>query len=125
MTTGGRQRYAVSLLKLGFNISERTVAKYLRGLRPRAGKSDPRWKAFLASHREVIVAFDFFTVPTLTFKLLYCFLAIKHGRRKILHCSVTAHFTSKWLVQQLRKTFPEGVHTAPSSSTTTRNLMAM
>ena len=92
MTTGGRQRYAVSLLKLGFNISERTVAKYLRGLRPRAGKSDPRWKAFLASHREVIVAFDFFTVPTLTFKLLYCFLAIKHGRRKILHCSVTAHF---------------------------------
>jgi hypothetical protein len=61
------------LLKLGFNISERTVARYLRGLQPRPGNPDQRWKAFLANHREVIVAFDFFTVPTLTFKLLYCF----------------------------------------------------
>jgi hypothetical protein len=50
------------LLKLGFTISERTVARYLRCLRPRTGKHDQRWKAFLANHREVIVAFDFFTV---------------------------------------------------------------
>jgi hypothetical protein len=106
MTTGERQRYTV-LLKLGFNISERTVARYLRGLRPRAGKPDQRWKAFLANHREVIVAFDFFTVPTLTFKVLYCFLVIEHGRRKILHCNVAAHPTSEWVVQQLRETFPE------------------
>jgi transposase InsO family protein len=95
------------LPKLGFSISERTVARYLRGLRPRTGKPDQRWKAFLANHREVIVAFDFFTVPTLTFKLLYCFLVIEHGRRKILHCNVTAHPTSEWVVQQLRETFPE------------------
>jgi hypothetical protein len=95
------------LLKLGFNISERTVARYLRGRRPRGGKPDQRWKAFLANHREVIVAFDFFTVPTLTFKVLYCFLVIEHGRRKILHCNVTAHPTSEWVVQQLRETFPE------------------
>jgi hypothetical protein len=52
------------LPKLGFSISERTVARYLRGLRPRPGKPDQRWKAFLTNHREVIVAFDFFTVPT-------------------------------------------------------------
>jgi hypothetical protein len=50
-------------------------------------RDDPakRWLSFLANHREVIVAFDFFTVPTLTFKLLYCFFVIEHGRRRILH----------------------------------------
>jgi putative transposase len=95
------------LLKLGFAVSERTIAGYLRGLRPRMRKSDQRWKAFLANHREAIVAFDFFTVPTLTFKLLYCFLIIEHGRRTILHCNVTAHPTSEWVVQQLREAFPE------------------
>jgi putative transposase len=95
------------LLKLGFNISERTVARYLQSLRPRTRKRDQRWKAFLANHREAIVAFDFFAVPTLTFKLLYAFLIIEHGRRKILHCDVTAHPTSEWVVQQLKEAFPE------------------
>jgi hypothetical protein len=56
--SGAPKRHG-ELLKLGFNISERTVARYLRGLRPRAGKPDQRWKTFLANHREVIVAFDF------------------------------------------------------------------
>jgi hypothetical protein len=87
------------LLKLGFAVSERTVARYLRGLRPRRARSDQRWKAFLTNHREAMVAFDLFTVPTLTFKLLYCFVIIEHGRRKILHCNVTAHPTSQWVVQ--------------------------
>lgn len=95
------------LLKLGFAVSERTVTRYLRGLRPRTGRSDQRWKAFLANHREAIVAFDLFTVPTLTFNLLYCFVIIEHGRRKILHCNVTAHPTSEWVVQQLREAFAE------------------
>jgi putative transposase len=54
------------------------------------------------------VAFDFFTVPTLTFNLLYCFLVIEDGRRKVLLCNVTPHPTSDWVVQQLRETFPEG-----------------
>src|SRR5438105_13203636 len=100
MPTGERRGSMASLLKLGFTISERTVARYLRCLRPRTGKHDQRWKAFLANHREVIVAFDFFTVPTLTFKLLYCFLVIEHGRRRVLHCNVTAHPTSQWVTQQ-------------------------
>ena len=52
-------------------------------------------------------AFDFFTVPTVAFKLLYCFFVIEHGRRKILHCNVTRHSTAEWIVQQLRETFPE------------------
>jgi putative transposase len=95
------------LLKLGFEVSERTVARYLRRLRPRRGDSSQHWLAFLANHREVIVAFDFFTVATLTFKLLYCFIVIEHGRRKVLHYNVTSHPTSEWVVQQLRETFPE------------------
>jgi putative transposase len=53
------------------------------------------------------VAFDFFTVPTLTFNLLYCFLVIEDGRRKVLLPNVTPHPTSDWVVQQLRETFPE------------------
>ena len=54
-----------------------------------------------------IVAFDFFTVSTVTFQLLYCFFVIAHGRRKILHFNVTRHPTADWVVQQLREAFPE------------------
>jgi hypothetical protein len=61
----------------------------------------------LQNHREAIVAFDFFTVPTLTFQLLYCFFVIEHGRRRILHCNVTRHPTADWVVQQLREAFSE------------------
>jgi transposase InsO family protein len=54
-----------------------------------------------------MVAMDFFPVPTVTFKLLYCLFVIKHGRRKILHFNVTRHPTAEWVVQQLREAFPE------------------
>jgi transposase InsO family protein len=54
----------------------------------------------------VIAAMDFFTVPTVTFKLLYCFFIISHDRRQILHCNVTQHPTSGWIGQQLREAFP-------------------
>ena len=57
----------------------------------------------------MIVALDFFTVPTVTFKLLDCFFVIEHGRRKILHCNVTPHPTAEWVVQPLREAFPEAV----------------
>jgi hypothetical protein len=53
----------------------------------------------------LLVALDFFTVPTITFQLLYCFFVIDHQRRKILHCNVTAHPTGNWVIQQLRETF--------------------
>jgi putative transposase len=94
------------LLKIGFEVAERTVARYLRNAR-RRGDPARRWLAFLANHREVIVAMDFFTVPTLSFQHLYCFFVIEHGRRRILHFNVTPHPTSDWVVQQLRQTFPE------------------
>ena len=82
------------------------MARYLRGVR-RRGDPGKRWLAFLQNHREAIAAFDFFTVPTVTFKLLYCFFVIAHGRRKILHFNVTRHPTADWVVQQLRESFPE------------------
>jgi transposase InsO family protein len=94
------------LQKLGLVVAERTVARYLRRVQ-RRGDPGKRWLAFLQNHREVIVAFDFFTVPTVTFQLLYCFFVIAHGRRKILHFNVTRHPTADWVVQQLREAFPE------------------
>jgi putative transposase len=58
---------------------------------------------FLRNHREAIAAMDFFTVPTLTFGVLYCFFVIGHDRRKILHLNVTRNPNALWLVQQLRE----------------------
>jgi putative transposase len=65
-----------------------------------------RWAAFLNNHSEVIAAMDFFTVPTLTFGVLYGFFFIAHDRRRILHFNLTMHSTSAWVAQQLREAFP-------------------
>jgi transposase InsO family protein len=94
------------LQKLGIIVSERTVARYLRRI-PRRGDPGKKWLAFLRNHREAIVALDFFTVPTATFRVLYCFFVIEHGRRRILHFNVTPHPSADWVVQQLREAFPE------------------
>jgi putative transposase len=94
------------LLKLGLDVSERTVSRYLRRRSP-AGDTRKLWSAFLRNHRDVIAAMDFFTVPTLTFRVLYCFFVIEHGRRKILHFNVTQHPSQSWITQQLREAFPE------------------
>lgn len=92
------------LQKLGFVISERTVARYLRSLQ-RRGDPAKKWLAFLRNHREAIVALDLFTVPTATFRVLYCFFVIEHERRRILHFNVTPHPSADWVVQQLEKPF--------------------
>lgn len=94
------------LQKLGFVVSERTVARYLRRVQ-RHGDPGKQWLAFLQNHREVIAAFDFFTVPTVTFQLLYCFFVIEHSRRRILHFNITRYPTADWVAQQLREAFPE------------------
>jgi hypothetical protein len=65
-----------------------------------------RWLTFLRNHREAIAAMDFFTVPTVIFSVLYCFFVISHDRRRILHCNVTRHPTTLWIIQQLREAFP-------------------
>src|SRR5215831_9664317 len=104
--TWGAPRVHAELLKLGVKLSERTVSRYLRRLSPPA-RARQLWAAFLRNHRDVLAAMDFFTVPTLTFRVLYCFFVIEHGRRKILHFNVTEHPTSPWIVQQMREGFSE------------------
>jgi transposase InsO family protein len=104
--TWGAPKIHGELQKLGFIVSETSVGRYLRSVR-RGGDPGKQWLTFLANHREVIAAFDFFTVPTATFKLLSCFFVTEHGLRKILHFSVTRYPTAEWVVQQLREAFPE------------------
>jgi putative transposase len=73
---------------------------------PRDPEPAMHWLAFLKNHREAIAAMDFFTVPTITFGVLYRLFIIGHDRRRILHCNVTRHPTSAWVIQQLREAFP-------------------
>ena len=94
------------LLKLGFEISETSVSRYLRRVH-RRGDPAKSWLAFLHNHREVIIALDLFTIPTVTFRTLYCLFVIEHGRRRILHFNITRHPTSNWVLQQLREAFSE------------------
>ena len=101
----GAPRIHGELLKLGFMVSERTVSRYLR-MHGRSPKQRQSRFTFLRNHREVIVAMDFFTVPTATFRVLYVWFAIRHSRREIVHWSVTESPTALWVVQQLRETFP-------------------
>jgi transposase InsO family protein len=103
--TWGAPRIHGELKMLGFDISERTVLRWMTKA-PRRPEPAKRWAAFLSNHRETIAAMDFFTVPTLTFGVLYCFFIIAHNRRRILHCNVTKHPSSAWVVQQLREAFP-------------------
>jgi hypothetical protein len=95
---------------LGFEISERAVSRSLAPRMPRPGDAAKNWLTFLDNHRDAIAAIDFFTVPTITFRLLYCFFVIDHGRRRILHFNVTAHPTTEWVMQQLRETFSDADH---------------
>jgi putative transposase len=101
----GAPRIHGELLTLGFRVSERTVSRYLRACRPQRPPGTS-WKTFLSNHRDVLAALDFFTVPTVTFQLLYVLLVIQHHRRKVLYVNVTPHPTSAWVRQQLREAFP-------------------
>jgi putative transposase len=104
--TWGAPRIRGELKMLGFNVSERTVLRWMHRA-PRDPKPAKRWAAFLSNHREAIAAMDFFTVPTLAFGVLYGFFVISHDRRRILHFNVTTHPTSSWVSQQLREAFPD------------------
>jgi hypothetical protein len=98
--TWGAPRIHGELLMLGFDVPERTISRWMRRA-PRDPERAERWLAFLRNHREAMAAMDFFTVPTITFGLLYCFFAIGHDRRRILRFNVTKHPTSRWIVQHL------------------------
>jgi putative transposase len=103
--TWGAPRIHGELVKLDFHLSEPTVSRWLRQI-PRTQDPAKRWLTFLRNHREAIAAMDFFTVPTLTFGILYCFFVIGHDRRKILRFNVTRSPNALWIVQQLREAWP-------------------
>ena len=99
----GAPRIHGELLKLGIQMTEPTVAKYM--VRHRKPPSQT-WRTFLENHVKSMVSVDFFTVPTIRFEILYVFLVLAHDRRRILHFGVTAHPTAEWTAQQLREAFP-------------------
>lgn len=103
--TWGAPRIHGELLKLGFVLSEPTVSRWLRKLKKTPDPAQ-RWLTFLRNHREAIAAMDFFTVPTLTFGVLYCFFVVAHDRRKILRFNVTRNPSALWIVQQMREAWP-------------------
>ena len=107
--TWGRRRIRAELALLGYEVAELTVAKYMRrtALRP-----SPTWRTFLDVHLHDLVAIDFFLVSTLTFRLLFVFVVLRHDRREILHLNVTDHPTAVWTLRQLTQAFPED--TAPN-----------
>jgi transposase InsO family protein len=99
----GEGRIADELsLKLGVLVDPRTVSKYMKESgrpRPPAGQ---RWSTFVRNHAEAIVACDFFTSVTVTFQVLYVFVVIEIGTRRILHLNITGHPTAEWTRQQFR-----------------------
>jgi putative transposase len=95
----GAPRIHRELLKLGFEVSERTISRLM-----------PRRRTFLENHLGSTVAIDFFAVPTLTCRILFVFVVLAHDRRRILHVNVTPHPTSVWTRQQLREAFPHDAH---------------
>src|SRR4249920_1615379 len=99
----GAPRIHGELLKLGIDLGETSVGKYI--VRRRKPPSQD-WRTFLENHVNTMVSVDFFTVPTIRFQVLYVFLVLAHDRRRIVHFNVTAHPTAEWTAQQLREAFP-------------------
>jgi len=100
----GVPRIQAELHLLGFDLAESTIAKY----RVKSNKPPSQtWKSFLNNHAGQIGAIDFFTVPTVTFRNLYCFFFLLHDRRQVIHFNVTEHPTAVWTAQQMIEAFPE------------------
>ena len=99
----GAPRIHCELLKLGINVSQATVAKYMvRHPKP----PSHAWRTFLKNHTKQLASIDFFTVPTISFRILYVFLVLSHERRRVVHFNVTSHPTADWTSQQLLHAFP-------------------
>ena len=108
----GEERIASELLvKLGIQVSPRTVRKYMPKRPPGQPRGDQRWSTFLKNHAKGILACDFFVAVTATFRMLYVFVVIEHGTRRLAHVNVTAHPSADWTLQQLREVVgDEGEH---------------
>jgi len=108
--TWGEERVADELsLKLGILVSPRTVGKYWPkqlGGTGRSRTSSQHWRTFVKNHAQGIVACDFLVAVTARFRVLYVFVMMEIGSRRVLHCNVTAHPTAEWTLQQLREAIP-------------------
>ena len=87
---------------LGIAISERTVSRILRRFRRPPNQT---WRTFLQNHVCQMVSIDFFTVPTITMRVLFVFIVLEHDRRKVLHFNVIEHPTGAWTAQQIVEAF--------------------
>src|SRR5229473_3268337 len=99
----GAPRVHGELLKLGFDVAQSTVAKYMER---RRGPPSQGWKTFLRNHAPHIGAVDLFVVPTIGFKLLYGLVVLRLGRRQLVWTNVTAHPTAEWIARQITEAFP-------------------
>lgn len=93
------------LALLRVRVAKSTIERYL--IKPERPRSQT-WKTFIDNHLKDIVAIDFFTVPTVTFRVLYCFVVLRLHRRQVMHFNVTMHPTAPWTAQQLVEAFPYG-----------------
>src|SRR6266853_1654512 len=108
----GAPRLHGELLKLGIEVAQSTVAKYMA--RSGRGRSQT-WKTFLHNHVAGIGAMDFLIVPTVGFRLLFVLVILRHERRWLISLSVTAHPTAEWIARQITEAFPwEGGLDRPS-----------
>jgi len=98
----GAPRIHGELLKLGFELAESTVSRYMMRRRRPPSQS---WRTFLRNHAEAIAAIDLCVVPTVYFERLFAFIIIGHGRRQLLWFAVTRHPTAEWLAQQIVEAF--------------------
>src|SRR5579862_2405839 len=99
----GAPRIHGELLKLGINLSETTIAKYIAKHRRPPSQN---WRTFLKNHMTTLVSADFFVVPTITFQLLFVFVILSHERRRPIHFAVTKKPIAEWTGQQLLEAFP-------------------
>jgi len=99
----GAPRIHGEMLKLGFNVSQATVSRYMPKRPP---NPDQTWKTFLRNHMDCMAAIDFLVVPTLTFRILYILLILSHQRRALVHLAVTTNPTADWTAHQITEAFP-------------------
>ena len=99
----GAPRIHGELLKIGIDVSQATVAKYMARNRKPPSQT---WRTFLKNHAKDLVSLDFFVVPTITFQLLFAFVILSHDRRRPVHFAVTANPTAEWTARQLLQAFP-------------------
>lgn len=100
----GAPRIHGELLKLGIEISERSVSGIIRRSNPKPPSQT--WSTFVRNHMTDMVAVDFLVVPTIRFKLLFVFVVLSHNRREVIHFNVTANPTAQWTAQQITEAFP-------------------